>query len=102
MLGTTAGLDIIINAGEDKDAVTLRDTTALDEFFVDLGAGDDTLNLNFVKARWCKALGGPGTDSLAAQNPSSTVIQFEDFSYFNGKLVRRVLPKLPTRLLNKV
>lgn len=102
MLGATGGLDIKISAGEDRDIVTLRDTRAIDEFFVDLGAGDDTLHLNFVQANWFKALGGAGTDRLAIQNPSSTLIQFEDFSYFNGKLVRPVLPRLPNRPLNKI
>ena len=95
MLATTAGLDIKITTGDDLDKVTIRETQALDEFFVDLGAGDDSLDLNFVRANWFKALGGAGVDRLSIQNPSQTLIQFEDFSFLNGN---KLLPNLPVVL----
>ena len=95
MLATTAGQDVIINSGNEKDTVTLREVQALDEFFIDLGAGDDTLNLNFVRANWFLAKGGIGVDRLTVQNPSTTVIRFEDFNYYNN---RKVTPGIPGKI----
>jgi hypothetical protein len=63
LTASTVKKDLTVNSGAGKDRVRLS-TTQADQYFVDLGDGDDDLYLTQIKGKQATLNGAGGTDSL--------------------------------------
>ncbi len=85
LLSAVAGQDVVVDTQGGKDTVSVRDSQAVDQFFVLLGDGDDSLSLSYVRANTLFADGGAGTDSLVHQYDAPTNgTAFQGFEKING------------------
>lgn len=64
----TTGNDLVVSTGNDKDIARLTEVSALDELYVLLGSGDDTLELIDGSADTAYLDGGTGIDTQNRYN----------------------------------
>jgi hypothetical protein len=88
------GHDLNLDAGAGDDNVQLTEVTAIDNFFANLGDGNDVLTVNDLSIVYGKGTidGGAGTDSMTKTGyfPTGQVTQ-ANFEWINGQL-QSILP----------
>ncbi len=78
MLGVASGDYISIYGGGGQDTAQLRDVNARNAFFAQMGAGNDSLELNYVRTlapnSVMKLYGGAGKDKLIRTNSGAPML----------------------------